>query len=92
MEEELSTAFSARQIQDIQSRINTLEGQINNWQATFAQYQLLLGESGINVLSVIEEASLPTVPIGPNWLMQVLLAAAIGMILAVSGIYLIITR
>ena len=46
LQAELSEAFSARQIQDIQNRINTLESQINNWQATFAQYQLLLGETG----------------------------------------------
>jgi succinoglycan biosynthesis transport protein ExoP len=89
LEAELSAAFSARQIQDIQNRINTLEGQINSWRATFAQYQLLLGESGVNVLTVIEEAPVPTVPIGPEWLMQVLLAAAIGMILAVGAAFLI---
>jgi succinoglycan biosynthesis transport protein ExoP len=86
---ELSEAFSARQIQDIQNRINTLENQINGWQATYAQYQLLLGEGSANVLTVIEEAALPTTPEGPNWTMQVLLAAAIGMILAVGAAFLI---
>jgi len=89
LEAELSEAFSARQIQDIQSRINTLEGQINDWQATFAQYQLLLGEKGVNVLTVIEEAAVPTTPIGPQWQMQVALAAAIGMVLAVGAAFLI---
>jgi succinoglycan biosynthesis transport protein ExoP len=89
LEIDMSSAFSARQIQDIQNRINTLEGQINDWQATFAQYQLLLGNSGVNVLTVIEQASLPTAPIGPNWTMQVLLAAAIGLILAVGAAFLI---
>jgi len=89
LEAELSEAFSARQIQDIQTRINTLEGQINDWQATFAQYQLLLGDTGVNVLTVIEEAAVPTFPVGPQRLMQVALAAAIGMILAVGAAFLI---
>lgn len=89
LEAELSEAFSARQIQDIQSRISTLEGQINNWQATFAQYQLLLGDTGVNVLTVIEQAQIPTEPIGPQWLIQVLLAAAIGAMLAVGAAFLI---
>jgi succinoglycan biosynthesis transport protein ExoP len=89
LEAELSEAFSARQIQDIQSRINILQSQINGWQATFAQYQLLLGERGVNVLTVIEHAPLPTVPVGPKWIMQVLLAAAIGLILAVGAAFLI---
>lgn len=89
LDAELSGAFSAREIQDIQSRINTLEGQINNWRATFAQYQLLLGDTGVNVLTVIEQAQVPNVPVGPQWLMQVLLAAAIGAMLAVGAAFLI---
>ena len=89
LEAELGQAFSARQIQDIQSRINTLENQISGWQATFAQYQLLLGETGVNVLTVIEEAPLPTHPVGQQWLMQVALAAAIGLMLAVGAAFLI---
>lgn len=89
LEVELSAAFSARQIEDIQSRINTLESQINNWQATYAQYRLLLGDQGINVLTVIEEATTPTSPMGVSWIMQVLLAAAIGMGLAVGAAFLI---
>jgi succinoglycan biosynthesis transport protein ExoP len=89
LEGELSEAFSARQIQEIQGRINTLENQINNWQATYAQYQLLLGDRGVNVLTVLEEASLPTSPVGASWMMQVALAAAIGMGLAVAAAFLI---
>jgi non-specific protein-tyrosine kinase len=89
LEAELSAAFGARQIQDIQNRINTLEGQINSWRATFAQYQLLLGDKGVNVMTVIEEAPLPSVPIGPQWMMQVVLAAAIGMLLALGAAFAI---
>ncbi len=89
LEAELSQAFSARQIQDIQNRVATLQNQINTWQATYAQYQLLLGDQGINTLTIIEEARLPTAPIGPQWKKQVLLAAAVGMILAAGTAFLL---
>ncbi len=89
LEAELSQAFSARQIQEIQSRVATLQNQINTWQATYAQYQLLLGDQGINTLTIIEEARLPTAPIGPQWKKQVLLAAAVGMILAAGTAFLL---
>lgn len=89
LEGELAQSSSARQIQDLQNQINTLEKQVNDWQATFAQYQLLLGDTGVNVLSVIEEAPLPTEPIGPNWILQVGLAAAIGLALALGAAFLI---
>lgn len=84
LETQLAEAFSARDIQDIQNRVNSLEAQVADWQRTFAQYQLLLGEGSVNVLSVIEEASVPTVPISAGLVRQVLLAAAIGMALAIG--------
>jgi non-specific protein-tyrosine kinase len=89
LEAELSQSFSARQIQDIQNQISTLQGQISNWQATYAQYQLLLGERGVNVLEVIEEAPLPAAPVGSGGMMQVLLAAAIGLVLALGAAFLL---
>ncbi len=89
LEAELGQTFSAREIQDLQSRINTLEGQVNNWRSTFADYQLLLGDTGVNVLTVVEEARLPTHPVGSQGRMQVMLAAAIGLMLAVGAAFLI---
>jgi len=89
LEADLAQAFSARQIQEIQNQIAILQNQVNTWQATYAQYQLLLGEQGINTLTVIEEASLPTVPVGPQWKKQVLLAAAVGLVLATGAAFLL---
>jgi len=88
LEAELGGAFSAREIQDLQSRINTLENQVNNWQATYAQYRLLLGDKGVNVLTVLEEAAVPTMPVGASWILQVALAAAVGLMLAVVAAFL----
>ncbi len=89
LEADLAQAFSARQIQEIQNQIAILQNQVNTWQATYAQYQLLLGDQGINTLTVIEEASLPTVPVGPQWKKQVLLAAAVGLVLATGAAFLL---
>ncbi|HQJ52695.1 MAG TPA: polysaccharide biosynthesis tyrosine autokinase, partial [Anaerolineae bacterium] len=63
--------------------------QVNNWRSTFAQYQLLLGDTGVNVLTVIEEAAIPTVPAGNQGMMQVALAASIGLMLALGAAFLI---
>jgi capsular exopolysaccharide synthesis family protein len=89
LEAELGQTFSAREIQDLQSQINTLESQVNDWRSTFAQYQLLLGDTGVNVLTVVEEAPLPTHPMTSRKMMQVALAAAVGMMLAVGAGFLI---
>ena len=89
LEGEMADAFSARQIEDLQSQINSLQAQINSWQTTFAQYQGLLGEGSVKVLDVIEEAPIPTTPIGANWSLQVLLAAAMGLLLGVAAAFLL---
>ncbi len=89
LEAQMQEAFGARQIQDIENQISTLERQIFDWQNTFASYQLLLGEGSVNVLEIVEEARVPTFPIGPNSSRQVVLAAAIGGLLAVGAAFLI---
>jgi capsular exopolysaccharide synthesis family protein len=89
LQAELGQTFSAREIQDLENRINTLEQQVNDWRTTFAQYQLLLGDTGVNVLTVVEEAALPTHPTGSRSMMQVALAAVIGLMLAVGAAFLI---
>ena len=89
LETQMQEAFGARQIQDIENQISTLERQIFDWQNTFADYQLLLGEGSVNVLEIVEEARVPSYPIGPNWSRQVLLAAAVGGLLAVGAAFLL---
>jgi non-specific protein-tyrosine kinase len=89
LQAQVDGAFSAREIQDLQSQINSLQNQVNTWQSTFAQYQLLLGERSVKLLEVIEEAAVPTMPVGPNWMLQVMLAAAIGAALGVAAAFLL---
>ncbi|MBN2145973.1 MAG: polysaccharide biosynthesis tyrosine autokinase [Anaerolineales bacterium] len=89
LQQELDAANSARQIQDLQNQISVLETKISNWQYSYSQLLLSVQGSAINALSIVEEASLPTWPISPNVRMNVLLASAIGLALAVGGAFLI---
>jgi capsular exopolysaccharide synthesis family protein len=86
---QLDAANSARQIQDIQDQVNILETKISNWQATYAELLKTVEGGDVNTLNIVEEASIPSVPFSPNTRMNVLLAAAIGLVLSVGGIFLI---
>jgi polysaccharide biosynthesis transport protein len=88
-QEELGGLFSARQIADAQADIRGLELKLSSLQTTYAS---LLGNStrgATNTLSVVESANLPRIPVGPNKMMMILLAAAIGLVLAVGAAYLL---
>ena len=86
---QLDSANSARQIQDIQDQVNILETKISNWQATYAELLKTIEGGDVNTLNIVEDATLPSVPFSPNTRMNVLLAAAIGLVLSVGGIFLI---
>ncbi|NLG70992.1 MAG: polysaccharide biosynthesis tyrosine autokinase [Chloroflexi bacterium] len=89
LNQELDAANSARAIQDLQNQINVLETKMNNWQNTYSQLLASLQGGNVNALSVIEEASIPRRPFSPDVVMNVALAAVIGLLLAVGGIFLI---
>jgi len=89
LEQSLTTAFSARQIQDTQAQIQALEAQINIWQGNYASL-LAFTESGpTNYLTIVEPAAVPIVPIGSRTRSNVLLAATVGLILAVGAAFLL---
>ena len=87
-QEKLDSANSARAIQQYQSNITALQQKLSNYQATYASL-LLSSQGGTNYVSIIEPATTPTVPISPNVSQTVLLAAGIGLALAVGGAVLI---
>jgi succinoglycan biosynthesis transport protein ExoP len=84
----LDAANSARAIQQYQTNIAALQEKLSSYQATYGS---LLGsvEGRTNYISVFEPASTPTEPVSPNVPLTVLMAAAIGMVLAVGGALLI---
>jgi polysaccharide biosynthesis transport protein len=88
-QEELGGLFSARQISDTQEEIRGLDTKLNSLQTTYAS---LLGNSSrgaTNTISVLESANLPSIPVGPNKAMMVLLSAAIGLGLSTGAAYLL---
>ena len=88
LQQELDATNSARQIQSLSSQIALLENKITGWQSTYSQLLLTQGGSS-NTVSVLEEATTPTWPISPNTRMNVMLAAVLGLILAVGGALLV---
>jgi succinoglycan biosynthesis transport protein ExoP len=88
LKQELDATNSARQIQSINNQISLQESKITNWQYTYSQLALTRGGSS-NTLSILEEATVSTNPISPNIQMNVLMASALGLVLAVGGAFLV---
>ncbi len=70
------------------ANIAALQHKLSNYQSTYASL-LLAVQGGVNYISVVEPATTPTVPISPRVGETVMLASAIGLILAVGGAFLI---
>lgn len=87
LKESLATAFSTEQMQSIQDQIRTVQSQINTWQANYASLLSFLQRGSPNYISVIEPATV--VPISSKRRTNVLLAAVVGIMLAVGFAFLI---
>lgn len=88
-QEQLATLFSARQIADSQAQIAGLQTKQNSLQTNYASLLSNSQKGALNTIQVIEPASLPTEPVGPNRLYTILAAAAIGLMLAAGAAYLL---
>jgi polysaccharide biosynthesis transport protein len=85
----IAQSTSARQAQDARSRQTTLQSQISSWQATYAQLLSNLQQGSTNSLSVVESARMPSSPVGSGTMGNVLVAAAIGLVLSASAAFLL---
>ena len=86
---ELANLFSARQIDDTQNQIGGLQNKLATLQANYAALLSNTAQGAVNTVNVLEAATLPTAPIGPNKRATVLLAAVIGFVLAAGAAYLL---
>lgn len=84
----LEAANSARAIQQYQANIAALQQKLASYQSTYASL-LLTVQGGVNYITLIEPAAVPTQPVSPKVAQTVLLATAIGLGLAVGGAFLI---
>ena len=80
---------SARQIQDARARQATLQAQVSSWQATFAQLLSNLEQVATNSLTKVEPARMPSGPVGSGTATNVLVAAAIGLVLSVAAAFVL---
>jgi succinoglycan biosynthesis transport protein ExoP len=87
-QDELANMFSARQIADAQSQIFALQNKLATMQANYAALLSNTSQGAVNTINIIEPAALPVNPVGPNKPATILLAVAIGVVLAVAAAYL----
>lgn len=88
LEQSLANEMSARRIQDLQDQIAAKRSQLNVWQTNYANL-LTSYKGGVNTLTIIEPAAVPRVPIAPNTQQNVLVALAIGLMLALGAAFLL---
>jgi len=89
LKSELGNLNSARQIAEKQTEISTLENKLSLLQSNYATLLGNTGSGAPNSLTIVEPAELPTVPIGPNRTLTVILSIMIGASLAALGAYAI---
>jgi uncharacterized protein involved in exopolysaccharide biosynthesis len=87
LQEELGRMVSAQQIADTQNQIAGLQTKINTLNETYAALLANTEQGAINIIRVIEPADLPNQPLNTHKEMIVLLAAGIGLVLAVGVVY-----
>jgi tyrosine-protein kinase len=86
---DLTNLNSASQISDLQQQIAALDTKLSNLQTNYATLINNSQQGAQNTLSIIENATLPQTPIGPNKPMIVLLSAAIALAIAAGAAYLL---
>jgi len=86
---QLGDMFSAREIADSQTEISALQTKLTTLQSNYTSFLTNSQQQATNVLSVVESASLPERPIGPNRTLSILLSVALGTALAVGAAYVL---
>ena len=86
---QLDKATGARTVLDLQDQIKALNDKVAGWQTTYATLLTSKDTTPSNTLSVFEPAFVPTTPAGPNTRSNVMIAAGIGLVLALGAIFLI---
>ena len=89
LQDQLGSLNSARQIQEVEAQISTFQTKLTTLQGNYAALLANTVQGATNTLTIVETAELPTVPIGPNKNMSIMLSAAIGFSLAAGAAYLL---
>jgi non-specific protein-tyrosine kinase len=89
LEDKLEGLTSAVEIAEAQSQLNQLEQLRGDYQNNYNQFLSNVSEASPNRLAVFEPAIEPTVPVSPNVTLNVAIAAAAGLVLALGTILLL---
>lgn len=85
---ELTAMFSARQIADAQAQLDALQSKLSSLQSNFTALLATTQKGAVNTLTVIEPPSTGA-PVDNPVFYKLLVAAAIGCLLAMGGAYLL---
>jgi len=86
---ELNNATSASQIASLQADLKALQDKYSSQQTTYANLLATAPQNYTNIISIVEPATLPMTPVGPNKLLLLAVAAAAGFMLAAGTAYLL---
>jgi non-specific protein-tyrosine kinase len=86
---DLANLFSARQIAETQTLIEGLQDKLGSLQSNYAALLASTQAGAVNTITLIEAPALPAIPIGPNRMAAILLAAAGGFAVALAAAYLL---
>lgn len=89
LQEELANTFSAQQINEKQDQISSLQSKLSSLENNYGLLLSNTQQGAVNTLTIIEYADLPSRPIGPVKGLTILLAAAVGFVLAACEAYLL---
>jgi polysaccharide biosynthesis transport protein len=89
LQEELANTFSAQEINDKQDQIFSLQEKLSTMENNYGLLLSNTQQGAVNTLTIIETAKLPSDPIGPLKGLTILLAAAVGFVLAACEAYLL---
>lgn len=89
LQEDLAAAFSAQQINAIQDQITSLQSKLSTLENNYGLLLSNTQQGAVNTLTIIAAAEVPSNPIGSMKGLTILLAAAVGFILAVCEAYLL---
>jgi capsular exopolysaccharide synthesis family protein len=89
LQEDLGNLVSASQISDTQTQLGALQNKLTTMQTIYADLLSTTQSGATNTLSIIERASVPRRPVGPNKGLTVALAAMVGFGLATVAAYLL---
>jgi non-specific protein-tyrosine kinase len=88
-QEKLATLFSARDIADTQDEIAALQNKLASLRSNYAALLDNTRDEALNTITIFQPAELPRRPISNNNAMMIVVAVALGFVLATSAAFLL---